>query len=181
MPETQTPFDAFPEAAREDIDGLIWLGYLEDRFSFCGHDFVVRTLRGDEELLAGLVMKDYIDTLGQPKAHVWSTIALALVAVDGADDFCPPATPNKPDYARARFQWVTANWYWPTALAIFNKYSTLLERQQEALDALEDFCSGSLPTFMPGAGSWSGKVSSEPPAEDIRDYLEPQDDSTPSN
>lgn len=178
--QVATPFDAFPHSVREDIDGLIWLGYLEAQMPFCGHDFVIRTLRGDEELLAGLVVKDYTETLGQAKAHVWSTIALALVAVDGAEDFCPPATPNKKDYARARFQWVTTNWYWPTARAIFNRYSELLGRQQEALDALEDFCSGSLPTFTPGVGSWTGKASSVP-QEDIRDFLEPPEGSTESS
>lgn len=126
-------------------------------------------------------MKEYVETLGQAKAMVWSTIALALVAVDGAEDFCPQATPNKKDHARARFQWVSSNWYWPTAIAVYNKYSELLKRQQESLEALEDFCNGSLSTFMPGAGSWSAKASSEVPQEDIRDYLEPQDDSTPPN
>lgn len=171
-----TPFDAFPDDVRSDIDGLIWLGYLEENFSFCGHDFVVRTLRGDEELLAGLVMKDYVETLGQAKAHVWSTIALALVAVDGAEDFCPKATPNKKDYARARFQWVTGNWYWPTGLYIFDKYNAMVKRQQAALDELEDFCNGSLPTFTPGADSWIDKAPSATPQEDIRQYLGPQDD-----
>lgn len=176
-----TPFDAFPEGVRNDIDGLIWLGYLEDRFSFCGHDFVIRILRGDEELLAAVAIKDYVETLGQAKAHVWSTIALALVSVDGAEDFCPPATPNKQDFARARFQWAASNWYWPTALHIYGKYGELLQRQQEALEALEDFCSGSPLTPMPFAGSWTGKASSPGPQEDIRDYLEPPDPSTPSS
>lgn len=175
------PFDAFPEDARQDVDGLIWLGYLEDSISFCGHDFVIRTLRGDEELLAGLVMKDYVETLGQAKAHVWATIALSLTAVDGAADFCPQATPNKKDYARARFNWVTGNWYWPTALFIYNRYTALLQRQQEALEALEDFCSGSLSPLMPFAGSSIAKASSEAPEEDIRDYLGPQEGSTPSS
>lgn len=173
----EDPFAAFPEAVRQDIDGLIWLGYLEETFSWCGHDFVVRTLRGDEELLAGLVMKDFTETVGQGKAHVWATIALALVAVDGAEDFCPPASPNKKDYARARFQWVTTNWFWPLALFVYNKYTDLLRRQQEALDALEDFCAGSPLTDLPSLGSLTDRASSE---EDIRDFLEPQDDSTPS-
>lgn len=176
-----TPFDAFPPGTRQDIDGLIWLGYLEDSFSFCGHDFVIRILRGDEELLAGLVMKDYTETLGQAKAHVWATIALALVAVDGAEDFCPQATPNKKDYARARFQWATGNWYWPIARVLYDKYTELLVRQQEALDALEDFCSGSLPTFTPFASSSIDKGSSEAPQEDIRDFLEPEDGSASSS
>lgn len=173
-----TPFDAFPADVRADIDGLVWLGYLEDAFSFCGHDFVIRTLRGDEELMAALAIKDYVETLGQAKAHIWSIIGLSLVSVDGSEDFCPPATPNKKDYARARFNWVSTNWLWPLGLFIYNKYSDLIERQRVALEALEDFCSGSQITDLPSFGSWIGKESSEEPEEDIRDYL---DDSAPSS
>lgn len=175
------PFDAFPDDVRQDVDGLIWLGHLDTSISFCGHDFVLRTLRGDEELLAGYVMKEFIETIGQAKAHVWATLALALVAVDGAEDFCPQATPNKRDYARARFNWITSNWYWPTALFLYNHYTSLLQRQQEALEALEDFCSGNLPPLMPFAGFSTDRAPSEPPQEDIRQYLEPQDDSTASS
>lgn len=180
--EEHNPFDAFDGDVRLDVDGLIWLGHLEESFSFCGHTFVIRTLRGDEELLAGLVMKDYIETMGQAKAHVWATVALAVIAIDGADDFCPQATPDNRSYARARFQWVTGNWYWPTALFIYNKYAELLQRQQEATDALDSFCSGSLPPDMPFADSWTGRASSTPPpTEDIREYLGDPDPSTPSS
>lgn len=176
-----SPFDAFPTAVREDLDGLLWLGFIEERFSFCGHTFTVRTLRGDEELLAGLAMKDYIETLGQAKAHVWSTVALALTEVDGSTDFCPQASTSKQEYAHARFRWATSHWYWPVALYIYNKYTDLLRRQNEALEALEDFCSGSLPTFMPFASSSTDKAPSTEPEEDIREYLEPPEGSTPSS
>lgn len=184
--QESTPFDAFPESVREDVNGLIWLGYLEDTFSFCGHNFVIRLLRGDEELLASLVTKEYAETLGQAKAHIWATVALALVAVDGAEDFCPPGTPAKESYARARFQWVTGNWYWPVAIFIFERYTALQTRQQEALEALEDFCKGSPSIFSPWPGSSTDKASSPSPQPDIRDYLNPEDfppsddDSSPS-
>lgn len=179
--QVSDPFAAFSGDVRQDVDGLIWLGDLQESFSFCGHDFVLRTLRGDEELLAGLVMKDYIETIGQAKAHIWATISMSLVAIDGAEDFCPQATPNKRDYARARFQWVSGNWYWPTALYVYNRYNLLLERQQTALEALEDFCSGSPSPLMPFVSSSITRASSEGPKEDIREFLDPQDDSIPSS
>lgn len=173
-----TPFDAFPEDVRADLDGLIWLGYLEDQFSFCGHDFVIRTIRGDEELMAGLVTKDYVETLGQAKAHVWATVAMCLAAIDGTQDFCPQATPNKKEYARARFQWVSTNWFWPLALFVYNRYTDLLQRQGEALEALELFCQGNPLMPQPLPGSSIDKGTSEPtePLEDIRDYLGPPED-----
>lgn len=130
-------FDGFPDEIRQDVDGLIWLGYLEDSFEFMGHDFTIRTLRGDEELIAGLVSKEYMDTLGQAKAWAWAQVGLALVAVDGDTNFCPPIGPNKKQYGQARFKYVTENWYWPTCQYILNRYALLLDRQTEALEALE--------------------------------------------
>lgn len=170
----------FPEAVQNDVEGLLWLGYLEDDFSFCGHHFVIRTLRGDEELLAGLVTREYSETMAQAKAQVWSTIALALVAVDDDEDFCPPATRDKKVYARARFQYATSQWFWPIALFIYNRYSTLLERQAQAIKELEDLFSGSRISSTPLPGSLTDRASSEDeeaeaPQEDIRELLDPEE------
>lgn len=180
MNSQDTPFEAFPPQVREDIDGLTYLGHLTDIFSFCGHDFMLRTLHGDEELLATLVYKEYIGTQGEAKAHVWGLISMAIAAVDGREDFCPAIGPSKTEHAHARFRWATQSWYWPTALFIYNRYLALLKRQSEAVDALEDFCSGSLPSFTPTASSSTEQASSPEPQEDIRDYLEPPEESTPS-
>jgi hypothetical protein len=163
-------FDAFPPEVAQDVEGLIWVGYLEDTFEFCGHEFVIRSLRGDEELLAGLITKEFIETLGQSRAWAWAQIALALVAVDGDESFCPAAGPDKRAYARARFNYCTSNWFWPVGEYIFRRYAQLLERQAKAVEALEDFTSGSLPISTPSASSLTERDDS--PQEDIREYLE---------
>lgn len=167
-------FDSFPPEIREDVEGLIWLGYLEDHYEFCGHDFVLRTLRGDEELLAGLITKEFVETLGQSRAWAWAQVALALVAIDGEDDFCPPVGPDKRAYARARFQYCTSRWFWPLGQRLFRRYAELLERQEAAIEALEDFTSGSLPTSTPSASSLTEKGDLTP-QEDIRDHLDLED------
>jgi hypothetical protein len=95
--------DRFPDDVVEDVEGLLWLGYLEDTVEFCGHEFVIRTLRLEEEILAGLVTKEYVETLAQAKAWIAAQVGLALVSVDGDENFCPPAGPGSKDYARARF------------------------------------------------------------------------------
>lgn len=170
----------FPPEVREDVEGLLWLGYLEDEFDFCGHSFVIRTLRGDEELLATLVCKEWVESLGQTRAWVWAQIALALIAVDGDDAFCPPTGPDKRAYARARFQY-TQRWYWPVAEHIFAKYVELQKRQSEAFKRVEDLSQGNLPMFSPSVGSSTeAGDSEEKPMEDIREYLG-DPDSTDSN
>jgi hypothetical protein len=170
-----TPWDNFPEEAREDVEGLTWIGYLEDSFSFAGHDFAIQTLRGEGELIAALITKEFQETFGEGRAHIWATVALALTAVDGDQEFCPAATPNRIEQAKARFRYLTGNWYWPVAAYIFERYSALQRRQQEAVEALETFCKGSLNMPMPGAGSSIDKAFSAPEAEDIREFLNPED------
>lgn len=172
----------FPAEAREDVEGLLYLGYLEDDFELYGHSFVIRTLRGDEELLAALVCKEWVETLGQTRAWAWSQIALALVSVDNDLEFCPQISPDRRAYARARFQYVTSKWYWPVAEKIFEHYLELQKRQLEALERVEDLSQGSLLMSQPSVGSLTSKGVSEEaePQEDIKEFLDPQD-STDSN
>lgn len=171
-------FDSFPDQVRDDVEGLIWLGFLQDSFSFCGHDFVIRTLRGDEELLASLVTKEFVETLGQSRAWAWATIALAIESVDGDEAFCPPAGPNKKEFARARFQYVTSRWYWPIAEYIYRRYSDLLIRQAKAVEAMEDFSRENLSTFTPFAGFSTDKGVSAQEATEIMEFLQEDPDST---
>lgn len=175
-------FDSFPPDIREDVDGLVWLGYLEDDFEFCGHQFTIRTLRGDEELLAAQLTKEYVETLGQSRAWAWAIVALSLVAVDGDEAFCPPAGPDKRNYARARFNYVTSKWYWLTARTLFDRYTALQERQAKALEAVEDLSPGNLTTFTPFAGFSTDRGDSQEEPPNMREVMEAIDqDSTESN
>jgi hypothetical protein len=122
----------FPPEVQENVEGLMFLGELYDDFDFCGHHFVIRTLRGDEELLAALVCKEFVTTMGESRAWIWALISMCIVSIDGDENFCPPLNNNKRDYARARFQYCTGKWYWPLAVHINQKYAELQKEQEEA-------------------------------------------------
>jgi hypothetical protein len=166
--------DTFPEDVIEEVEGLLWLGYLEETVDFCGHEFVIRTLRLEEEILAGLITKDYIETLAQAKAWVAAQIGLALVSVDGDPDFCPQAGPNKKDYARARFHYVSSNWFEPTINYLYVKYTGLIERQLAAIQEMENLSQGSRITFMASPDSLTDRGDSIP--SEILDMLEEEED-----
>lgn len=134
--ESSDPYTRFPDEIRQDVEGLMWLGYLEDSFEFCGHHFVLRTLRADEELLAAQLSKEYVDSLGQAKAWAWSNICLSLLSVDYDEAFCPPLGPDKAAFARARFQWVTSRWFWPIGRHLFARYAALYKRMEDAVEAM---------------------------------------------
>lgn len=132
-----TPYSDFPPQIVEALDGLTWLGYLEDQFELFAHTFVIRTLRGDEELLAAQLCTEWANTLGQAKAWIWSQLALCLISVDGNTNWCPPIGPDPKTHARDKFNYLTQHWFWATAEYIYGRYTDLLIRQEEAFKALE--------------------------------------------
>lgn len=137
-PESSNPLSVFPKEVQQDIEGLMWLGYLEDSFEFCSHHFVIRTLRGDEELIAAAVSKQYFETVGQAKAWAWANVSLALVSVDHDPGFCPPIGPDKTAYGHARFDYATSKWFWPLGDYLFRRYVELVGRQEAAFKAIQD-------------------------------------------
>lgn len=174
----------FPMEIRQNVEGLMFLGELYDDFDFCGHHFKIRTLRGDEELLAGLVCKEFVETAGQARAWIWALVSMCIVAIDDDENFCPPLTANKRDYALARFQYCTRKWFWPTAVHINQKYAELQAKQEEAMKRVEDLSSGSLHTSMPFVDSSNVRDDSEEqPTEDIKEFLDTpdQDDFKPDS
>lgn len=138
MDNNQNDLAKFPPEIVQAIDGLLWLGYLEQEVTYGGHTFVLRTMKGAEELEAALIAKDYLDSLGASKANAWAQVAGALISVDGREDFCIPLGPDKKQYTRDKFNYITQNWYWPIGLKLFDEYTKLIEKQAQALEAVED-------------------------------------------
>jgi hypothetical protein len=155
------PFDEFPPQVVEAVEGLAWLGHLESDIHQWGHSFVLRTLRADEELEVALLAKDYQDTYGQVKAHAWAHLALSVVAVDGEENFCPAIGPDKRGNARAKFNWMTENWYWPVGEYLFGKYVELIQRQAEAVAALDSLSNRGLRNSWPTQDSLTDQADSD--------------------
>lgn len=155
MEEIKNDLAEFPPQVRIDVEGLIHLGELSDHFEFCGHTFTLRTLRIHEDLAAAQAIQPYRDTLKEPDAWMTAQVGLALTEVDGDNEFCPPAGPDTAQFARARFNYVTKNWYWPTVNFLFNCYTTLLDRQLEAIRVMQDLSNRSHPISTPSVDSFS--------------------------
>lgn len=149
--DQSTPLDEFPPQVRQDVEGLLFLGALSDEANFCGHSWGLRTLKAGEELAASKAIEPYMQTAKAADAWSAAQVGLALTHVDGEDDFCPPAGPNSIAFAKARFQYVTDNWYQPTIDYLFGVYARLLDRQLEAYRALQDLSARSLHTSSPSA------------------------------
>lgn len=173
---SQDLFGGFPEQVQESVDGLVWLGHLETTVEFAGHEFVLRTLKGDEELYIALLAKEFIETFGQLMAMAWATIAVSLVSVDGDEHFCPPIGPNRKEHARGRFQYITQNWYWPLCEELYKEYEQLRQRQVEAIKVVSNLSMRGPESFLPSPDSLIGQDDFESHPE-IMDLLD-EDSST---
>lgn len=160
--QVANPIAEFDPEVQKAVDGLLHLGYLTTEVEFAGHSFGLRTLRVEEELAASKAVEPFRNTLKEPEAWMTAQVGLALTHVDGEDDFCPPAGPDRNSFARARFQYM-GKWFMPTIEYLFGEFAELLKEQQMAIGAISDLSIRTRPSFSPSADSLTGPgTSSEP-------------------
>lgn len=108
MQETED-ISTFPEAWKDEFEGLLFLGYLQSEVTQIPfHKFVVKTLTINEKIEVSLLTKSYVDTIGFNRAWKAATVAAGLVSVDGR----PLISSNKSiNSLQQKFDYVTQNWY----------------------------------------------------------------------
>lgn len=139
-PETPAPEPAepsFDERYREDLHGLLFLGALLKKFSWLGHDFVIRTLQTGEYAEVALVAARYRDTDFAARAYQAATVAACLVSVDGQDLPVMPLT-NEPNDTNinARFEYVIKRWFPPVMDRVYTEFYELEVRQRQVLEEM---------------------------------------------
>jgi len=138
LPFDIAEIDSFDDRVGDDIEGLLYLGHIEQDFNYLGHSFVVRTLRAGERLAALALVKDYEDTLGLDLALQTVMVAASLELVDGRV-LSAPLSPvdDKPLLRIKRNMEIIERWYEPVIAAIYDQCSALLLRQRSAIAELE--------------------------------------------
>lgn len=137
--ETDEQTGPFDERHKQDFEGLAFLGALEARFSYIGHKFHIRTLTVDEILAVGQIMKDYVGTLGELRAHATAMVALSVVSVDGIG-LPIPFEESGSDYAWAqqRFDYVKAKWFPFTVDYVYERFLLLETRVNTVLNEMAE-------------------------------------------
>lgn len=163
-PERVNPFEIFSEKVRENVVGLTYIGYLQKRVKFCGHEFVIRTLRPSEKAAIATAIKPWRETVAEGEVWQNAHVGMSLVSIDRNDEFCPPASPDLTAFAEGRLNYVTdseTGWFQPTLDYLFGQY---LELEKEVLDAITEFqnlVSGSPQPFQPSADSLTEQGTSQ--------------------
>lgn len=120
---------------RDDFSGLLFLGGLNHTFSYCGHDFAIRTLRTEEILAIGLLVKEYDGAPSQVKAYATALVAACIVTIDGRKFETPFREESASDNLRYRFDKVAA-WYPSSIDAIYSEYIVLEQRVNDVFESM---------------------------------------------
>lgn len=131
-----TSQEEFPNEVSDDVVGLMYLGELSRTFTWCGHKFVIRTLKIDEEVAVGQLVKAHQDTVMQTKALATAVAAACLVTVNG-QEIVTPLGPDVSSLVNQRYHYIAENWYWPTIEKINTEYLDLVDRMYKAIGELE--------------------------------------------
>lgn len=137
--DTDNETGPFDERYKEDFEGLAFLGALEARFSYIGHQFRIRTLTVNELLAVGQIMKEHVGTVGEMRAHATAMVALAVQSVDGIG-LPAPYEEGGSDYAWAqqRFDYVKARWFPFTVDYVYERYLLLETRANQVLSEMAE-------------------------------------------
>jgi hypothetical protein len=121
----------------QPFQGLLYLGALTKEFEWLGHSFVIRTLTTDELLAVPLIIKDWEDTIGHPRAYATAMVALATVSVDG-ESLPTPVMTHSNNYAWAlqKFNYVKGRWFVYTIDHVYSQYLELEKKASEVIEAM---------------------------------------------
>lgn len=119
------------------LEGLIYLGATSVDFHWCGHHFVIRTLKQGEELMVPLLIQQWRGLLGEEGAMATAMAALCVVTIDGQELPIPLGGDDPMAWATQRFEYAKGNWDSFVVQRVYNELLALEGRVREVIEALE--------------------------------------------
>lgn len=116
---------------------LLHIGHLTSTFDWYNHKFEIKTLKIEEELVIGQLVKEFKDTIAEEKAAAVAIAAASLVSVNGKP-FMPGYSQSAYVSIRDRYDYIVKNWSWVIIETINAEYLQLLTRMYETLDDIEN-------------------------------------------
>jgi hypothetical protein len=130
------PLPEFDPRVREPFVGLVYLGALEDTFTWVGHEFHIRTLRSDELVEVARCVARYSGTDGYLKAYQGAVTAACVLTADGQR--LPGVPLAKGDgVLEENFRYVMGNWFPPVLDKVYEQYILLEITAREVIEAME--------------------------------------------
>lgn len=126
----------FDQRWLKEFEGLLYIGALTSTFTWLGHRITVRTLKTDEVIESGLLIKDLVGTPGEPKAYQCAVLAGAVLSVDGKELPIPLSSAPGDTQMRNRYEWIMRNWFAPTIDHVYQRYWNTEVKAREVIDAM---------------------------------------------
>ena len=122
--------------SKESLDRfiqIVHIGHLNKVFDWNGQQVEVRTLKIDEELGIGQLVKEYNETITEEKAVAVAIAAASLVSVNGKPFMPGFDEESSLQNIRDRFNYIRKNWHWPVIEAINTEYLQLINEMYETI------------------------------------------------
>jgi hypothetical protein len=132
--EEQPSWEDEPEVP-QDVQTLLFNGYLTQSVQIGTHEVVLRTLKIGEEFDVALVSDKYKETFESVRALATATIAAAIQSVDGRGLVPMPFGPSDLTLD-AKYAYVLDQFYAPVIDKLYAEYRELRKRMYAAFDAL---------------------------------------------
>lgn len=152
----------FNEDGYNQFSEICEVGYLTRDFHWGGHSFIIKTLRLDEELAVGKLIKEYQDTLVEEKAVIIASAAACLVSINGKD-FMPYFDKDVYKVLKDRFEYIKNNWFAPVITAINTNYLILLRELYELMEQISNLSQED----QANSNSWSDLLTEQETSEDV--------------
>lgn len=124
----------FDPRYRERLQGLLYLGHLEDSFTYAGHQFRVRNLTAGETIEAGVLIKSALGTRVELKAWSSAVAAAGIISVDGQPLIVPLMAGAEPSLEE-KYRLIL-KWYEPIVQRVYDAVTALEEEARRMVDAL---------------------------------------------
>lgn len=138
-PQDQTEEEPLPEfdpKYREDFEGLLYLGRLEETFRLWGHTFVVRTLTTEQLAEIGLIVRPHTGSNAENAVYQAAVVAAAVMSVDGQPLPQSIRIDDSDELATVKFPYVLKNWMPSVREEIYNRCMRLELTTRRVLSAM---------------------------------------------
>ena len=130
-------------ASSDEFNELIHIGHLVRSFEWYNHKFEIRTLKLEEELAVGQIIKEYKDTVAEEKAAAVAIAAACLVSVNN-NIFMPRYDKSAYINIKEKFNYILKNWNWVVIESINGEYVQLLASMYDEIERVENLSSKDL-------------------------------------
>jgi hypothetical protein len=134
--EENQDLSTFDPRYKDPFVGLLYLGSLKKTVKLYGHEFKIETPSQRARIEAGVLHKEFVNTLSAEIGWASLTVASYLQSVDGNPLPAPISTNLRDTGVSDRYDWVVDNLRQPVILALFEECLILDAAAQDALNEL---------------------------------------------